>query len=121
MKHISEFEIRARQELYQVLADMSSPEEINDFLTTFISESEVQNLAKKLAIMRMLEQNASYDQIQKELTVSSATVSAMVQTKNHPISQRVLERIEAHSWAEEMAQRIINYFNPDKPQQSRQF
>ncbi|MEX0895415.1 MAG: Trp family transcriptional regulator [Patescibacteria group bacterium] len=113
-------ETEARQELTQLLADINSPQEIADFLAAFIKESEVSNLAKRVAILKLLEENVSYEDIQNQLSVSSATVSAVAQTRELPISQRILERIAAQNWADQQFKKIQQYFNPDQPKNQSQ-
>jgi uncharacterized protein YerC len=88
-----------------------SPKEIQAFLTLFLSDNELSMLAKRLAIFKRLSQNVSYETIQQELSVSSATVSSIAQLKNNLFAQKVAALIIAQEWAEQTASRLRNFFS----------
>lgn len=91
--------------LYQVLADLKTPEDIAKFLEDVLSETERTVLAKRLAIAYWLNKNKSYDKIRQELKVSSATVANVQKwlEKSGEGLKLALKTIEADEWAGEMA------------------
>lgn len=100
-----------KSELAKVIANMKNPQEIKDFLTLFLSENELLMLAKRLAIFKRLSQNISYEAIQQELSVSSATVSSIAQLKSQTFATKVAALINAQDWAEQTASRLRNFFS----------
>jgi uncharacterized protein YerC len=100
-----------KSELAKAIANMKSPKEIQAFLTLFLSDNELSMLAKRLAIFKRLSQNVSYETIQQELSVSSATVSSIAQLKNNLFAQKVAALIIAQEWAEQTASRLRNFFS----------
>jgi uncharacterized protein YerC len=98
------------EELAKVIADMKNPKDIQSFLTLFLSENELSMLAKRLAIFKRLSQNVSYETIQHELSVSSATVSSIAQIKNQDFAKHVANVINAQDWAEQTASKLRNFF-----------
>lgn len=103
-----------RLELAQVIADFRKPSDILSFLTLFLSEAELLIVAKRLAIFKRLQSGESYLDIQKELGVSSATVSAVAQLKNASFAQTVSEHLNAQDWAENTANKLRNFFSSNK-------
>ncbi len=99
-----------KSELAKAISNMKSPKEIQAFLTLFLSDSELSMLAKRLAIFKRLSQNVSYETIQQELSVSSATVSSIAQLKSNTFAQKVATIITAQEWAEQTASRVRSFF-----------
>jgi uncharacterized protein YerC len=107
-------ETQLKFELAQIIADLKTPRQILSFLTLFMSDAELLILAKRLAIFKRLNQNYSYEAIQKELNVSSATVSAVAQLKNDPFADTIAEHSTAQDWAQTTADRIRGFFGSKK-------
>jgi len=94
--------------LYQVLADMKRPVEVEKFLEDVLSDTERTVLAKRLGIASYLSENKSYEAIRGDLKVSSATI-ANVQKWLEQGGEGLmiaLKRIEADEWAGKMAGKI---------------
>lgn len=109
-----EFEIELKKNLALLISDFKKPDKILGFLTLFLSETELLVLAKRVAIFKRLNDVQSYESIQKELTVSSATISSVAQLKNQPFSDTVLEHITANDWAERTAVKLRSLFSANK-------
>lgn len=105
-----EFEKELTDSLALLISDLKKPDKILDFLTLFLSETELLVLAKRVAIFKRLHEAQSYESIQKQLTVSSATISSVAQLKNHPFSDTVLAHITANDWAERTADKLRKLF-----------
>lgn len=64
-------------DLNQLLAVTTDPNKVHAILTALWSESELDTALKRIAIARSLAQGLSYDEITKELKVSSATIASV--------------------------------------------
>jgi uncharacterized protein YerC len=93
--------------LYQVLADVKSPEEVRDFLEEALSETELEMLAKRLAVAHYLDRGRSYENIKNNLAISSATVATIAeQVKKGQGFKIALKKIQAEEWADKWAKKI---------------
>ena len=92
--------------LHTVLADMKDPAEIEKFLKAFLTQTEYTVLAKRLTIASLLEQGHSYDQIRKQLKVSSATISTVSENMSQEGIQLALQRIKVNQWAHRTVKKI---------------
>jgi uncharacterized protein YerC len=99
-------ELKLKEDLAILLSDLKKPELVLEFLSTFLTETELLVLAKRLAILKRLHENHSYEQIQKDLSVSSATISSVAQIKDTAVSSRIVDALNVHDWASDTAQRI---------------
>ena len=104
-------EERQQEQLAQILADLKKPAHILAFLTIFMSESELTSVAKRLDIYKELLSEKSYSQIQAELGVSSATISALAPLKNTALTPKLQELFAAQDWAERTARKIRSIFH----------
>ncbi len=89
-----------------VLTDIRKIEQMNDFLVRFLSKSELLTLSKRMGILKRLYSDYSYEDIQNELKVSSATISSMAEIKDEPSTDEAIEKLAVHNWAENMAKKI---------------
>lgn len=101
-----DFENKLKEELAVVLSDLKKPELVLEFLSTFLTNTELTVLAKRLAILKRLHENCSYEQIQKDLAVSSATISSVAQIKDTAASNRIIDMLSVHDWASQAADKI---------------
>lgn len=90
--------------LSAVLADITNPETMRQCLLLLCNEKELLNLAKRLEILHELKLGNSYTDIQKKLTVSSATVSRMAQLSESDIARTVYKFVAASKWLQQKAQ-----------------
>lgn len=77
--------------LTSLLADITSVKDMKAFVSTFFSESEQTVFAKRLTILMLLDEGKSYEEISKELKVSSATISSIATIKDHQITTQALK------------------------------
>ena len=96
------------KKLYQVLADLRRPEEVEKFLEDVLTKAERLTLAKRLAIAVYLVKGKSYETIRNDLKVSSATIAAVqnMMEKGGAGFSLAVERIEADEWAEEWVKKL---------------
>jgi len=82
------------------------------FLGDVLTETERVVLAKRLAIAVYLNKNKSYENIRKDLKVSSATIANVQKMLENGGSgfDLALRTIEAEEWANEMQKKISGGF-----------
>lgn len=95
--------------LHQLLADLKSPEEVKTVLNSFLSQTEHETLAKRVAIAYWLDKGRKYDNIKNNLKVSSATIASVQDTLNHKGVKEALRVIKAEEWANVWASRIRKF------------
>lgn len=96
--------------LYQVMADLTKPEEVETLLADLLSEAERVAVAKRLAVAMFLEKGRSYENIREVLKVSSATIASVQGEMGNPGFQLALNRIRAEEWAEAWSQKLVRMF-----------
>ncbi|MDO8551483.1 MAG: YerC/YecD family TrpR-related protein [bacterium] len=96
---------------YQLVADLKTPSETKTFLDDVLSKSEVEAIAKRLAIANYLENNRSYRSIKDDLKVSSATIAVVDKARRSPGYQLALKKIEVEKWASDWANKISRLFS----------
>lgn len=95
------------QTLHQVLADLKTKGETKAFLEAFLSSSEHETLAKRIAVAYWLDKGRGYTNIRNNLKVSSATIAAMHGAYQNQKGVRLtLSRIKAEEWASVWAEKI---------------
>ncbi|MBI2267982.1 MAG: hypothetical protein HYU80_00875 [Candidatus Blackburnbacteria bacterium] len=96
--------------LHELIADLKTPEEIGLLLEAFLSKSEHETMAKRLAIAYWLDKGRGYNNIRTNLKVSSATVASVQETmKKHKGARLALQHIKADEWAKVWAERIKKF------------
>jgi uncharacterized protein YerC len=93
---------------YQLIADLNNFNQSKRFLNSFLTDTERINLAKRLAIALYLEKGHSYEEIKKDLKVSSATIASVdkIIKKNQESFSVAIEKIKTNRWAEQWAKKI---------------
>lgn len=93
--------------LYQLIADIKTPEEAETVLKELFGKTELTILAKRLGIAYWLSKGRTIANIRENLAVSSATI----ETVKHQMEKSdgfslALKKITADEWANEWAERI---------------
>jgi uncharacterized protein YerC len=101
-------EQRLITQLSTLLADLKNPIESEQFLRDFLTETELSVLSKRLAIYQMLKERSSYQTIQKELKVSSATISSVAEFRSSIGAKIIEQKLTVHEWAERTTERILS-------------
>ncbi len=86
--------------LYQVLSDAKSEIDTEIILKALMTESELSNVAKRLAIAVFLDKRQSYEHIKDVLKVSTATIASVAENMNNRGIQQALNRVKAEEWAD---------------------
>lgn len=92
--------------LSQTVADIKTIEEAQVFFKDFLTESEYETFAKRLAVAYWLKKGRSYTNIKTNLKVSSATIASVADNLNSRGIQLALKKVEADEWANVWSQRI---------------
>ena len=61
--------------LYQVIADLRTPEECKIFFADLCTNKEVEKMAERLHAAKLLLEGKTYNQVIEETNISSATLS----------------------------------------------
>lgn len=91
----------------QVVADIRTPEEAKIFLQDLFGKTELEALAKRLAIAHYLKKGKSYQKIKRTLAVSSGTIASIQKqmTKSGYLGL-ALKKIQAEEWANNWSKKI---------------
>jgi TrpR-related protein YerC/YecD len=92
--------------LIKAIADLRNLDEAKEFLEHFLTESERETLAKRLAIAYWLKKGRSYANIKENLKVSSATISSVQDISSKKGLENILKKIVADEWATQWADKI---------------
>lgn len=92
--------------LFQLVADIRTPEEAGRVMEDLFSETELVTITKRLAVGYWLKKKRSYENIKQNLKVSSATIASVQQSLKQNGWKTALQRIEAEEWATKWEQKI---------------
>lgn len=92
-----------------LIADLHSHEEAKAFFESFMTATEQLVFAKRLAIMWLLKQGKSYDEIKKQLHVSSATISSVASLMQKQGVQLSMEKVGIDQWADRLAKKLSRF------------
>lgn len=106
----SEKEKEIKLNLATLLVDINQPIEMYQFLDSFLKETEFLGFSKRLEIIKLLSKGKSYEKIQEQLNVSSATISSTAEFKNEKILKIIIKKFEIDEWAEKIAKKIGRVF-----------
>jgi len=99
-------EIQLKKMWYGLLAEMQSPEEVEELLINLLTDAERIAIYKRLGIGLYLDKGRSYEDIKNNIKVSSATIAAVAENVSKPGFQEAIRRIKADEWAEDWSNRI---------------
>lgn len=95
--------------LFQLAADLKTPQEVEAVLRDLLSDVELATVAKRLAIAYWLTKGRSYTNIKDNLKVSSASISDIQQGLKQPGWKLALAKITADEWATVWEQKIKGF------------
>ena len=76
----SSLKSQIKKTLAQTITDLKDVSESDNFLSDFLTDSEYEAFAKRLAIAYWLKKGRSYSNIKNNLKVSSATIATVQST-----------------------------------------
>jgi uncharacterized protein YerC len=96
--------------LWQLLADIKTPEEAEKILGGILTDTELAAISKRLAVGYWLTKNRSYEVIKGNLKVSSATIATVQQDLRKSGWKAAITKIEAEEWATKWEAKIKKIF-----------
>lgn len=93
----------------QTVADLKDPEEADLFFRDFLTNTEYEAFAKRLAIAYWLKKKRSYNNIKDNLKVSSATIASVQEVLDKEGFKLALKKMEAEEWANQWAEKIKKF------------
>jgi uncharacterized protein YerC len=100
---------QVKKVLAQTVADLRDTDESDKFLTDFLTDSEYEAFAKRLAIAYWLKKGRSYNNIKDNLKVSSATIASVQNMMSKAGFKLALKKIEADEWANVWSEKIKKF------------
>lgn len=92
--------------LFQLFADLKTPQEAEGVLKDLLSDTELTTVAKRLAVAYWLSKGRSYTNIKDNLKVSSASISDIQQAIKKSGWKLALQKVTADEWATQWEQKI---------------
>lgn len=92
--------------LAQTVSDLNSPKEALVFIRDFFSQNELGIFSKRLAVAYWLKKGRSYTNIQRNLKVSSATISEVSQMMTKKGFSLGIKKIEAEEWSNKWVEKF---------------
>jgi TrpR-related protein YerC/YecD len=92
--------------LYQLIVDIKNQDEATRLFGDILSPTELEVIAKRVAIAIFLDKGRSYENIKSTLKVSSATIASVQETMGNPGILLALQKIKAEQWADQWAGKI---------------
>ena len=93
----------------QLVVDISGEDEAHKFINDFFNKAELETFAKRLAVAYWLKKKRSYDNIKRNLKVSSSTIAAVQGTMEKPGFKLAIKKLEAEEWANVWSQKIRRF------------
>jgi len=98
----------------QLIADIKFPAEADKISESIFSTTELLTIIKRLGVAYWLSKGRSYENIKKNLKVSSATIASIQQELKKPGWKLALEKVMAEEWASKWEEKIKNLFKRDQ-------
>ena len=96
--------------LAQIIADTSSTDEAQALISDLLSETEREGIAKRLAVALMLANGKSYNEIKKQLGVSSSTIARIQESLDKPGIKIAISKVKTDEWAGKLAGKLTVTF-----------
>ncbi len=95
-------------QFYTLVADLRSPAEAKQWLSDFLTETELNVFVKRLAIAQLLDRGKSYQDIKNQLKVSSATISSVSELVSKPGNKLAQKKLQLDQWAEHLVNKLFS-------------
>lgn len=92
--------------LAQTIADIKEFDEAESFLNDFLTTAEYDTFAKRLAVGYWLKKERSYNNIRRNLKVSTATIASVQSMMKKPGFKLAIKLLEAEEWANQWYDKI---------------
>ncbi len=91
---------------FQLIVDLKTTNEAKQLFSDLFTKTELQVIAKRVAIALFLDKGRSYENIKNTLKVSSATIASVQESMGNTGMQIALNKVKAEEWADQWASRI---------------
>ncbi len=98
-----------RDYFVNTIHDLKTKNETENFLDDFLTQIEIGNFSKRLAIGYYLRKKRSYSNIKNNLGVSSATIALVEKQMKRKGFELALRKLEAEEWANLWATKIKGF------------
>jgi uncharacterized protein YerC len=102
----SSFKRQLEKTFFQLISDLKEVSDIELFFSDFLTDTEMSVFTKRLAIAYWLKKGRSYQNIKRNLKVSSATIASVQSQMNKQGYKKAVKNLEAEEWANVWTQRI---------------
>lgn len=68
-----------KSKLYDIITQLKSPSEVEEFLKDLCTNKEVEQMAQRIKAAELIAEGKTYNQITDELDISSATIARVSQ------------------------------------------
>jgi uncharacterized protein YerC len=92
----------------RTLVDLKSEQEAREFVNSFFTDAEQDVFVKRLGTAYFLFKKKSYEDIQSNLNVSSATIASVKSMSSKSGFAKAIKNLLADEWANVWAQKIRN-------------
>jgi uncharacterized protein YerC len=99
-------EKQIKEMLFGALAEINSPNKLEEVLNDLLTEAEKMAMMKRLGIAVYLDKGRNYEDIKNNLKVSSATIAAVAESIGNSGFQEMIKRIKAEEWATDWTKKI---------------
>lgn len=65
--------------LYDIITQLKTPEEVEEFLKDLCTNKEIEQMAQRIKAAELIAEGKTYNQITDELDISSATIARVSQ------------------------------------------
>ena len=89
-----------------VFSDFRNKSEAFEFFKDFLTEKELETLAKRLSVAYWLSKKRSYENIKTNLKVSSATIAKVQIDMKKKGFKNAIKKLDADEWAEKWSEKI---------------
>ncbi len=103
-------EKQLRLTFFQLIVDIKSSSEAQEIFSDLLSEAELTSISKRLAVAYWLAKGRSYDNIKRNLKVSSSTIADVRNSVKNSGWKQALLKIDADEWASTWEQRLKSVF-----------
>lgn len=93
----------------QMVADLTNPKEVEDFLNDFFDEQELEKYIKRISIAYWLKKDRSIENIKLNIKASPKEILQVKNLLKKKGLQLAIKKIEADEWANQWAEKIQKF------------
>ncbi len=90
----------------QMLTDLKNPREVEQFLTDFFDDKELETFIKRIAVVYWIKKGRDAENIKRNLAANPKEIALAEKLLKKEGVKLALKKIEAEEWANQWAQKI---------------